>query len=55
MFNSVLPRVEKGHGAAWGKGDFCSRNIILRALSCAELFSEGTLHKLWATYPMFEM
>ena len=57
--SSVLPRIEKGHGAAWGKnlkkGNFCSRNFILRALSHAELFSEGTLHKLWATQPMFEM
>ena len=37
------------------KGHFCSRNDILRALSRAELFSEDTLHKLWATHPMFEM
>ena len=37
------------------KGNFCSRNYILRALSHAELFSEGTLHKLWATQPIFEM
>ena len=27
----------------------------LRALSHAELFCEGTLHKLWATQPIFEM
>ena len=37
------------------KGNFCSRNYILRALSHAELFSEGTLHKLWATQPICEM
>ena len=36
-------------------GHFCSRNNILRALSHAKLFSEGALHKLWATHPMFEM
>ena len=37
------------------KGNFCSRNYILRALSHAELFSEGTVHKLLATQPIFEM
>ena len=38
------------------KGHFCSRNFILRPLSHVELYSEGsTLHKLWATHPMFEM
>ena len=36
------------------KGHFCSRNYILRALLHAELFSEGTLRKLWATDPMFD-
>ena len=41
---SVLPRVAKGH--------FCSRNYILGALSRA--CSDDTLHKLWATHPMFK-
>ena len=31
------------------------RGKRLRALSHWELFSEGTLHKLWATQPIFEM
>ena len=39
------------------KGTFVREITYLRALSHAELFSEGTLtlHKLWATQPMFEM
>ena len=37
------------------KGYFCSRKYILRELSRTESFSESTLHKLWATHPMFEM
>ena len=47
--------LKKGTVLLGEKGHFCSRNYILRPLSHAELFSEGTLHKLWATYPMFEM
>ena len=31
------------------------RGKRLRALSRAELFYEDTLHKLWATHPMYEM
>ena len=48
---SVLPRIEKGMVLLEEKGHFCSQNFILRALSHAELFSEGALHKLWATHP----
>ena len=49
------PGLKKGMVLLEEKGHFCLRNYILRALSRAELFSEGTLHKLWATHPMFEM
>ena len=44
------PGLKKGTVLLGEKGHFCSRNYILRALSRAELFSEGTLHKLWETY-----
>ena len=40
--NSVLPRIEIGHGAVEEKGHFCSRNFIFRALSRAKLHFEGT-------------
>ena len=49
------PGLKKGMVLLEEKGHFCSRNYILRALSRAKLFYEGTLHKLWATHPMFEM
>ena len=49
------PGLKKGMVLFEEKGHFCSRNYILRALSRAELFSEGILHKLWATDSMFEM
>ena len=49
------PGLKKGMVLLEEKGHFCSRNYILRALSCAKLFYEGTLHKLWATHPMFEI
>ena len=59
------PGLKKGMVLIEEKGHICSRNYILRALSRAklhfkgisraELFSEGTLHKFWATHPMFEM
>ena len=49
------PGLKKGMVLLEEKGHFCSRNYILRALSRAESFSEGALHKLWATHPMSEM
>ena len=48
------PGLKKGMVLLEEKGHFCSRNYILRALSRGELFYEDTLHKLWATHPMFE-
>ena len=47
--------LKKGMVLIEEKGHFCSRNYILRELLCAKLFSEGTLHKFWATHLMFEM
>ena len=49
------PGLKKGMVLLEEKGHFCSRNYILMALLRAELFSEGALHKFWATHPMFEM
>ena len=49
------PGLKKGMVLLEEKGRFCSRNYILRALSPAELFSEGILHKLCATHAMFEI
>ena len=49
------PGLKKGMVLLEEKGHFCLRNYILRALLRAELFSEGALHKFWATHPMFEM
>ena len=49
------PGLKKGMVLLEEKGHFCSRNYILRALSHAESFSEGALHKLLATHPMSEM
>ena len=49
------PGLKNGMVLLEEKGHFCSRNYILRALSRGELFYEDTLHKLWATHPMFEM
>ena len=43
---SVLPRIEKGTVLLEEEGHLCSRNYILRALSRAEFFSEGALHKV---------
>ena len=39
---SVFARIERGQGADLGKGHFCARPIILRALLCAAYHLEGT-------------
>ena len=39
---SVFARIERGQGADLGKGHFCARPIILRALLCAAYHFEGT-------------
>ena len=42
QINSVFARIERGQGADLGKGHFCARPIILRALLCAAYHFEGT-------------
>ena len=42
---SVFARIERGQGADLGKGHFCARPIILRALLCVILHFEGTMGK----------
>ena len=39
---SVFARIERGQGADLGKGHFCARPIILRALLRVILHFEGT-------------
>ena len=43
--NSVFARIESGQGADLGKGHFCVRSIILRALLRVILHFEGTMGK----------
>ena len=52
IMSVFCPGLKKGMVLLEEKGHFCSRNYILRALSRAKLFYEGTLHKLWATHPI---
>ena len=42
---SVFARIERGQGADLGKGHFCARPIILRALLRVILHFEGTMGK----------
>ena len=42
---SVFARIERGQGADLGKGHFCARPIILRALLRVILHFEGTIRK----------
>ena len=42
---SVFARIESGQGADLGKGHFCVRSIILRALLRVILHFEGTMGK----------
>ena len=44
-FSSVYARIERGQGADLGKGHFCARPIILRALLRVILHFEGTMGK----------
>ena len=44
-FSSVFARIERGQGADLGKGHFCARPIILRALLRGILHFEGTMGK----------
>ena len=48
---SVFARIERGQGADLGKGHFCARPIILRALLRAILHFEGTMGKLHICLP----
>ena len=41
--SSVFARIERGQGADLGKGHFCARPIILRALLRVILHFEGTM------------
>ena len=43
--SSVFARIEGGQGADLGKGHFCARPIILRALLRVILHFEGTMGK----------
>ena len=45
VFHSVFARIERGQGADLGKGHFCARPIILRALLRVFLHFEGTMGK----------
>ena len=45
MGSSVFARIEGGQGADLGKGHFCARPIILRALLRVILHFEGTMGK----------
>ena len=45
MLCSVFARIESGQGADLGKGHFCVRSIILRALLRVILHFEGTMGK----------
>ena len=45
LFYSVFARIEKGQGVDLGKGHFCARPIILRALLRVILHFEGTMGK----------
>ena len=49
--HSVFARIERGQGADLGKGHFCARPIILRALLRVILHFEGTLGKLHICLP----
>ena len=42
---SVFTRIERGQGADLGKGHFCARSIVLRALLRVILHFEGTMGK----------
>ena len=44
--SSVFARIERGQGADFGKGHFCARSIILRALLRVILHFEGTMEKI---------
>ena len=44
--NSVFARIEREQGANLGKGSFCARPIILRALLRVILNFEGTMRKI---------
>ena len=45
-YNRVFARIERGQGAVLGKGDFCARSIIFRALLRVILHFEGTMGKI---------
>ena len=42
---SVFARIERGQGADFGKGHFCARPIMLRALLRVILHFEDTMGK----------
>ena len=46
LYYSVFARIERRQGADLGKGHFCARSIILRALLRAVLHFEGTVGKI---------
>ncbi len=43
-------RIERGQGADLGKGHFCARSIILRALLRVILHFEGIMGKITSVY-----
>ena len=46
MAFQCFARIERGQGADLGKGHFCARSMILRALLCTVLHFEDTMGKI---------